>query len=130
MIDQTKITVRYAETDRMGVVYYANYLVWFEVGRTSFLKKIGLPYRQIEEKFNCWFMVREVKCTYYASATYDDQVIIESEVVKIKNSTLVFKQRAILEDTILAEAQIVLVFVKDGKAFRIPDEIRVKLPKD
>ena len=130
MIDQTKITVRYAETDRMGVVYYANYLIWFEVGRTSYLKKTGLSYREIEEKYQCWFMVREAKCTYLASATYDDEVIIESEIIKIKNSTVIFKQRAILNEKIIAEGEIVLVFVKDGKAFRIPDQIREQLPKE
>ncbi|MDD4202662.1 MAG: thioesterase family protein [Candidatus Omnitrophica bacterium] len=127
MIDQTTITVRYAETDRMGVVYYANYLVWFEVGRTSLLKKIGLPYRQIEEDHGYQTMVREVKCTYSAPATYDDDVIIESSISSVKNSSLVFDQKALLNGKLLAEAKIVLVFVRDGKATRIPDDIKGKL---
>ncbi len=130
MIDRTNITVRYAETDRMGVVYYANYLVWFEVGRTSYLKKTGLSYKEIEDKFQCFFMVRDVKCTYLASATYDDNVIIESEVQTIKNSTLIFKQRAILNDKTITEALVTLVCVRDGKALRIPDQIRALIPKD
>jgi acyl-CoA thioester hydrolase len=90
MVDRTTINVRYAETDMMGVVYYANYLIFFEAGRTSFLKNINIPYRKIEEEYGCGTMVREVKCIYNAPAKYDDDLIIESVISEVKSSSLVF----------------------------------------
>lgn len=72
---RTQVTVRYAETDMMGVVYHGNYLPWFEVGRTTLLKELGLPYRQLEaEGFR--LPVLEVSARYLRPAVYDDTVTI------------------------------------------------------
>jgi acyl-CoA thioester hydrolase len=72
---RTQITVRYAETDMMGVVYHGNYLPWFEVGRTNLLKELGLPYRRLEED-GFRLPVLEVSARYLRPAVYDDTVTI------------------------------------------------------
>ena len=71
----TQLTVRYAETDRMGVVYHGSYIPWLEVGRTQLLKELGLPYRQLEES-GFRLPVLEVSLKYLRPARYDDLVTI------------------------------------------------------
>src|SRR4029450_6877541 len=73
----SRVRVRYAETDTMGVVYYANYLIWFEVGRTDLLRRTGWSYREMElEGFS--LPVIEAHCTYKQPARYDDEVEIRT----------------------------------------------------
>jgi acyl-CoA thioester hydrolase len=72
---RTQVRVRYAETDRMGVVYYANYLVWFEVGRTEWLRATGWSYREMESE-GVALPVIEAHCEYRQSARYDDEIDI------------------------------------------------------
>ena len=67
--------MRYAETDKMGVVYHANYLVWFEIGRTEFCRARGFSYRDMEENENAFLVVAESYCRYKAPAYYDDVLI-------------------------------------------------------
>jgi len=76
---RAQVTVRYAETDMMGVVYHANYLPWFEVGRTTLLKEIGVPYRRLEEE-GFRLPVLEVAARYIRPAVYDDTLEITSTV--------------------------------------------------
>ena len=73
----TTVRVRYAETDRMGVVYYANYLVWFEVARADLLRSLGWTYREMEET-GVLLPVIEAHCEYKRPAQYDDEVTIET----------------------------------------------------
>ena len=72
---RTQVTVRYAETDMMGVVYHGNYLPWFEVGRTTLLKELGLAYRRLEEE-GFRLPVLEVSARYLRPAVYDDTITI------------------------------------------------------
>jgi acyl-CoA thioester hydrolase len=72
---ETRLRVRYAETDQMGVVYYANYLVWMEVGRVEFCRSSGIPYKDIEAD-GFLLAVLEVNCQYAAPARYDDELIV------------------------------------------------------
>jgi acyl-CoA thioester hydrolase len=72
---RVSVTVRYAETDMMGIVYHANYLPWFEVGRTTLLKGIGVPYRRLEEE-GFRLPVLEVSATFLRPALYDDTLEI------------------------------------------------------
>ncbi len=73
---ETTIRVRYAETDQMGVVYYANYLVWFEIGRAELLRSINIPANHLEED-GIFLPVLESHCRYIHSARYDDEVTIK-----------------------------------------------------
>ena len=76
----TRIRVRYAETDQMGVVYYANYLVWMEVGRVELLKALGFRYRDMEQQDGVLLAVVEAQCRYLNPARFDDEVIVETRV--------------------------------------------------
>ena len=75
LVRRTRVRVRYAETDRMGVVYYANYLIWFEVGRTEWLRETGWSYREMEAA-GVSLPVIETHCEYRQSARYDDEIEI------------------------------------------------------
>ena len=98
----TSYRVIYGDTDQMGVVYYANYLRWFEKGRSEFLRQIGLPYSMIEQQ-GFHFPVVEVSCHYKQSARYDELVQIETELFECGRASLAFKydiRRAIDGSTI------------------------------
>jgi acyl-CoA thioester hydrolase len=84
--------VLYGDTDQMGVVYYANYLRWFEKGRTELLRQIGLPYSTIEQQ-GLNFPVVEVTCRYAQSARYDEIIQIETELVELGRASLSFNYR-------------------------------------
>jgi acyl-CoA thioester hydrolase len=86
----TLYRVIYGDTDQMGVVYYANYLRWFEKGRSEFLRQIGLPYSMIEQQ-GFHFPVVEVSCHYKQSARYDELVQIETELFECGRASLAFK---------------------------------------
>ena len=74
----TEVRVRYAETDQMGIVYYANYLVWFEVGRVELLRALGFSYSVLETEHECILPVVEATCRYRSPARYDDRILIET----------------------------------------------------
>lgn len=81
--------VIYGDTDQMGVVYYANYLRWFEMGRTELLRQIGAPYSEVERR-GLFFPVTEVSCRYLRSARFDDEVAVETILQTLGRATLVF----------------------------------------
>jgi len=89
----TTIRVRYAETDQMGVVYYANFLVWFEIGRVELLRQLGFDYKTMEVEDDCFIPVVEVNCRYKAPARYDDQLVIETRMAALRGSVLKFRYR-------------------------------------
>lgn len=92
----TSYRVIYGDTDQMGVVYYANYLRWFEKGRSEFLRQIGLPYSMIEQQ-GYHFPVVEVSCRYAQSARYDDDIRIETELMEVGRAALSFSYRILRE---------------------------------
>ena len=77
---ETIVNVRYAETDQMGVVYYANYLVWFEVGRVAWCKSKGFHYAEMESRDGCFLMVAEASCRYKAPAHFEDDIIVRTSL--------------------------------------------------
>ena len=119
-----QIRVRYQETDNMGVVYYSNYLVWFEVARTEYFRSMGLAYRKLEEK-GVYLMVASVSCEYKSPAKYDDTVKVETWIEELKNSSLKFAYKLTVGDRTVALGNSVHVFTnKDRKPVRIPEEVR------
>ena len=82
---ETEITVRYAETDQMGVVYHANYLIWFEIGRTEICKAKGFSYREMEQNDDALMVVAEVYCRYKSPAFYDDKLIVRTKVEEVRS---------------------------------------------
>jgi acyl-CoA thioester hydrolase len=77
---ETRVSVRYAETDQMGIVYYANYLVWFEVGRVAWCKAKGFHYAEMEARDKCFMVVAESGCRYKAPAHFGDDMFISTSV--------------------------------------------------
>ena len=90
MISESRIRVRYAETDQMGVVYHANYLVWFEVGRSDLIRSTGLDYKTLELEDGVMIAVADANIRYKAPARYDDELIVRTRVAHIRGSVLSF----------------------------------------
>jgi acyl-CoA thioester hydrolase len=114
-----QVRVRYAETDQMGIVYYANYLVWFELGRVELLRSLGLAYSQLEQEHECILPVIEATCRYKAPARYDDEILIETWPSLLRQSVIKFEYRVLrkgqtgTEPTLLAEGETVHVVCDD-----------------
>src|SRR6266487_3733197 len=87
---ETLLRVRYSETDKMGMVYYANYLIWFEIGRTEFCRARGFSYRDMEESEDAFLVVAESYCRYKAPAYYDDELLIRTHITELRRRSLRF----------------------------------------
>ena len=116
----TEVRVRYAETDQMGIVYYANYLVWFELGRVELLRSLGLAYSRLESDHGCILPVIEARCRYRSPARYDDEILIETRPAMLRGSVLKFAYRIFRkpdqegkERELLAEGETVHVVCDD-----------------
>ena len=115
----TEVRVRYAETDQMGIVYYANYLVWFEVGRVELLRSLGFSYSVLETEHECVLPVVEATCRYRSPARYDDRILIETRPALMRGSVLKFAYRILRkakegeEPKLLAEGETVHVVCDD-----------------
>ena len=79
---ETQLRVRYAETDQMGVVYYANYLIWMEIGRVEYWRSLGLRYRDMEKEDGVLLVVAEANCRYLAPALYDEEITIRTRITE------------------------------------------------
>ncbi|HSE31954.1 MAG TPA: thioesterase family protein [Pyrinomonadaceae bacterium] len=121
---ETMIRVRYSETDKMGIVYYANYLVWFEIGRTDYCRARGFSYRDMEENDNSFLVVAESYCRYKAPAYYDDELIIRTHITELRKRSLRFGYEIIRpsDDTIVAEGETGHVVTdSSGRVRSFPD---------
>jgi acyl-CoA thioester hydrolase len=107
----TTLRVRYAETDQMGVVYYANYFIWCEIGRVEFFRQLGYDYKQMELADDCHLPVVEASCRYRSPAHYDDEVVIETRVTALRSHVIKFGYRLRRGEQLLAEAETVHVSV-------------------
>src|SRR5271169_4647659 len=87
---ETRLRVRYAETDQMGVVYHSNYIIWFEVGRVEMLRQLGFTYREMEEQDDTHIAVVEARCRFKAPALYDDLVVVRTRLLNVRDSFLHF----------------------------------------
>lgn len=84
------VRVRYAETDQMGVVYHANYLIWFEVGRVELMRALGVEYKRMEAEDDCHIVVADVRCRYHQSARYDEVLRIRTRIAESRNRIVQF----------------------------------------
>ena len=120
------VRVRYAETDQMGVVYHANYLVWFEVGRVELMRQRGLNYKRLETEEGCWIVVVEATARYKSPARYDDELIVETTVRSVRGPVIRFGYKILrAEDQhLLCEGETVHVVIgRDMKRRAHPKEI-------
>ena len=121
---ETRVRVRYAETDQMGVVYHANYLVWFEVGRVELMREMGVTYRKMEEE-GAMIPVVEVTARYMASARYDDVLIVRTFVAGLRGSIIRLRYMILRaeDELLLCEGESVhLVVGRDMKMRAIPEK--------
>jgi acyl-CoA thioester hydrolase len=115
-LNETRLRVRYAETDQMGVVYHSNHLIWFEVGRVELMRQMGFSYRDLEREEGRFIAVAEVKCRYRAPVFYDEEVAVRTWLKTVRESVIVFQyELARVENgTLLAEGETTHI-VTDSK---------------
>jgi acyl-CoA thioester hydrolase len=122
----SSVRVRYAETDKMGVVYHSNYLIWFEIGRTDWLRATGLTYREMEAD-GVQLPVIEAHCEYRQGARYDDDVEIKTRATKLSPLRVQFDYRATrrADGVLLATGHTVHVTIdRKGRPVRMPERVR------
>jgi len=123
VVSESRVRVRYAETDQMGVVYHANYLVWFEVGRVDFIRHMGMDYRAMEEEEGALIAVVEVTARYKAPARYDDELIVRTKLAGFRGSIVRFRYAIIRasDQLLLCEGETVHIVVgRDMKRREMP----------
>ena len=110
MINETPITARYAETDQMGIIHHSIYPVWFEVGRTNFIKMLGISYSQLE-KDGVMLPLSALDCRYIKPIHYEDEVIVQTSVMKLTVSRIQFSYKVLLDGVLMAEGSTTHGFV-------------------
>ncbi len=128
--NETLVRVRYAETDKMGVVYHANYLIWFEIGRTEYCRSRGLSYREMEESGDAFLVVAESYCRYKAPAFYDDELIVRTHLTELRRRSMRFGYEILRasDNTIVAEGETGHVVTDSrGRVRTLPDYYRALL---
>lgn len=131
-IAESRIRVRYAETDQMGVAYYANYLVWFEVGRSQYCNDCGFSYRDMERETELFMIVAEARCRYRTPARYEDDLIIRTRITEFSRRTIRFGyeiERADGASVAVGETLHVLMNT-NGRASSFPEKYLLLLRGD
>lgn len=126
---RTETRVTYADTDAMGMAYYARYLRWFEMGRSELMRSLGISYREMEGE-GVFLPVSEVFCKYHASARYDDILSIETSIDFLKRASIQFAYRILrkTDGLVLVTGKTLHAFVdRGGKIVRIPNGLKEKV---
>ena len=106
-VNETRIRVRYAETDQMGVVYHSNHFIWFEVGRVELLRQLGFSYKDMETADDCFIAVVDARCRYKAPVHYDDEVVVRTYLKHVREKVIHFGYELVRAETrqLLAEGE-------------------------
>jgi acyl-CoA thioester hydrolase len=116
---ETRLRVRYAETDKMGVAYHSNFLIWFEVGRVELLRQLGFQYSEMEKQDNCHLPVVDLRIRYKAPAQYDDEIVVRTGLKRASASLLHFSYEILREsDQMLLATGETMHIVVDDKLVR------------
>ncbi|HKX28772.1 MAG TPA: thioesterase family protein [Blastocatellia bacterium] len=104
---ETRLRVRYAETDQAGVVYHSNYLIWFEVGRVELCRDYGFNYRDLEQQEDAFLPVTEVRAKFRLPAKYDDEILIRTRILELRSRAIKFVYEVFraADRTLLAEGE-------------------------
>ena len=123
-ISETRLRVRYAETDQMGVVYHANHFIWFEVGRVELLRQLGFSYRDMEQSDGCFIAVVDARCRYKAPVRYDDEVIVRTQLKNVRESVIHFGYELVRADDgeLLAEGETTHIVTDEEMQTRLLPE--------
>ena len=123
-----KLKVFYEDTDSGGVVYYANYLKFFERARTEAITEIGLSNKKLIEEYGIFIIVKSCNIVYKKPAKLEDQLEIKSNIILISKTSFKMRQRAYRDQELITDCEIHLVIVnKKGKPTKIPDILKKKL---
>ena len=128
-VQPVELRVRYAETDRMGVVYHANYLAWCEVGRTEYIRTLGVSYAELEAR-GLLLAVADASLRYHAPARYDDVVRVDTSIGEVRSRTVTFEYLItnVATGSRLVTARTALVSMdRDGRTIAMPAEFRRQL---
>jgi len=118
-----EIRVRYAETDRMGLLHHANFFVYFEIGRTELLRARGFSYREIEDAGH-FLVIVDLGCKYKRPAKYDDLLTLRTTVAKVTHVKIVHTYELLRDDLLLAEGHSTLACVdRDGRPQALPSTL-------
>ena len=106
-VNETKVRVRYAETDQMGVVYHSNHFIYFEVGRVELLRQLGFTYKEMEIQDECHIAVVDARCRYKAPVLYDDEVLVRTHLKNVREKMIHFGYELVRAATgeLLAEGE-------------------------
>lgn len=117
---ETEVRVRYAETDQMGVVYHANYLIWFEIGRSEFCRARGFSYRDMEEKDNALLVVAESYCRYKSPAYYEDILTVRTNIGELRSRSIrfIYEIFRASDNTLLADGETLHLVTDENKKVR------------
>lgn len=121
----TDIRVRYAETDQMGVAYYSNYLVWFEVGRSEVCRDCGFSYAEMEARTQAFLAVAEARCRYHSPALYDEVLQVRTAVESLRKRTLNFRYEIIKKNSgvlVATGSTTHIVLDRSGRPRTLPEE--------
>ena len=125
---KTEIRVIYGDTDQMGVVYYANYLRYFEAGRNEFLRAKGLRYRDFEVQHGLLLPVVEAHVGYRTPARYDDLLTVETALAEVRRASARFEYRVLREGELVVTGHTVHACVdREGRVKRMPHELLERL---
>jgi acyl-CoA thioester hydrolase len=128
---ETTVRVRYAETDQMGLVYYANYYIYFEIGRVEHMRQLGVAYKEMEIQDDSFIVVAESKCRYLRPARYDDLLNIRTRVAEVRRRTIRFAYEIAESDTgtLLAIGETMhVVCDSKGRPKALPEKYRRYFP--
>ena len=122
---EARVRVRYAETDQMGVVYHANYLVWFEVGRVELMRSIGLEYKRLEADHGCMIAVVDVAARYRSPARYDDEIAVRTSIEALRGPVMKINYDVVrvADETLLCNGSTTHIVVgRDMLRRNLPEE--------
>lgn len=119
----TRIRVRYAETDQMGVVYHANYLIWMEVARTELCKSLGFRYKDMEGSDGILLAVTEAQCRYLSAAKYDEEVAVQTTIADANRRFVTFEYEMACDGRRVATGRTKHIFLsREMRPVRLPDK--------
>jgi len=122
--DEIEIRVRYAETDRGGLLHHSNYFVYFEMGRTELLRKRGISYREVEDAGH-YLVIVDIGCKFKRPAFYDDLLTLRTKVARLTHVKIVHEYQILRDGTLLAEGHSTLACVdKEGKPQALPNLLK------
>ncbi len=125
VVSESRLRVRYAETDQMGVVYHANHFIWFEIGRVDFMRQLGFTYRDMERDHGCFIPVVDARCRYKAPARYDDEIIVRTHLRNVRESMIHFGYELLRagDHELLAEGETMhMILDSEMKPAKLPEK--------